>query len=69
MKTEVIAINEDFESSQQQMADIKRAGEIIRQGGLVAFPTETVYGLGGDTSELQKSTKLQNKSESNEQQD
>lgn len=48
MKTEVIAINEDFESSQQQMADIKRAGDIIRQGGLVAFPTETVYGLGGD---------------------
>ena len=27
---------------------IKRAGDIIRAGGLVAFPTETVYGLGGD---------------------
>lgn len=27
---------------------LQRAGEIIRQGGLVAFPTETVYGLGGD---------------------
>lgn len=27
---------------------IKEAGEIIRNGGLVAFPTETVYGLGGD---------------------
>lgn len=27
---------------------IDRAGEIIRGGGLVAFPTETVYGLGGD---------------------
>lgn len=27
---------------------IARAGEIIRGGGLVAFPTETVYGLGGD---------------------
>ncbi|MBO4900947.1 MAG: threonylcarbamoyl-AMP synthase [Lachnospiraceae bacterium] len=27
---------------------IGRAGEIIRSGGLVAFPTETVYGLGGD---------------------
>lgn len=26
----------------------KRAGEIIRNKGLVAFPTETVYGLGGD---------------------
>ncbi|MBO8129406.1 MAG: threonylcarbamoyl-AMP synthase [Peptococcaceae bacterium] len=25
-----------------------RAGFIIRQGGLVAFPTETVYGLGAD---------------------
>ncbi len=24
------------------------AGEIIRKGGLVAFPTETVYGLGAD---------------------
>ena len=29
-------------------ADIKQAAEIIRNGGLVAFPTETVYGLGAD---------------------
>lgn len=28
--------------------DIKLAGEIIARGGLVAFPTETVYGLGAD---------------------
>ena len=27
---------------------IRLAGVIIRQGGLVAFPTETVYGLGCD---------------------
>ena len=27
---------------------IALAGEIIRSGGLVAFPTETVYGLGGN---------------------
>ncbi|MFA6596198.1 MAG: L-threonylcarbamoyladenylate synthase [Ignavibacteriaceae bacterium] len=27
---------------------IKIAAEIIRKGGLVAFPTETVYGLGAD---------------------
>jgi L-threonylcarbamoyladenylate synthase len=27
---------------------IEKAAEIIRGGGLVAFPTETVYGLGGD---------------------
>lgn len=28
--------------------DIALAGEIIKGGGLVAFPTETVYGLGAD---------------------
>ena len=27
---------------------IARAAEVLRRGGLVAFPTETVYGLGGD---------------------
>lgn len=27
---------------------LEEAGEIIRRGGLVAFPTETVYGLGAD---------------------
>ena len=27
---------------------IRQAAEIIRRGGIVAFPTETVYGLGGD---------------------
>lgn len=29
-------------------AAIERAAEVIRKGGLVAFPTETVYGLGAD---------------------
>ncbi len=29
-------------------AALRKAGEIIREGGLVAFPTETVYGLGAD---------------------
>lgn len=27
---------------------MKEAGETVKNGGLVAFPTETVYGLGGD---------------------
>jgi len=30
-----------------ETSDIARAVEILRAGGLVAFPTETVYGLGG----------------------
>ena len=31
--------------------NIARAAEILRRGGLVAFPTETVYGLGGDATD------------------
>lgn len=30
--------------------DIARAADVLRAGGTVAFPTETVYGLGGDAS-------------------
>jgi L-threonylcarbamoyladenylate synthase len=30
--------------------EVRRAAEILRGGGLVAFPTETVYGLGADAS-------------------
>ena len=28
--------------------EMETLGEIIKRGGLVAFPTETVYGLGGN---------------------
>ena len=31
-----------------QGSDIRHAVEVLRAGGLVAFPTETVYGLGAD---------------------
>lgn len=30
--------------------NIQNAVDVLRKGGLVAFPTETVYGLGGDAS-------------------
>jgi len=32
-------------------AAFERAGRVIRDGGLVAFPTETVYGLGADATD------------------
>ena len=32
--------------------------DIIRNGGLVAFPTETVYGLGGDATNPEASKKI-----------
>lgn len=34
------------------------AGEVILEGGLVAFPTETVYGLGGDALNPESSCKI-----------
>lgn len=37
---------------------ILQAGDIIKQGGLVAFPTETVYGLGGDALNPDSSRKI-----------
>lgn len=39
-------------------ADIEIAGEIIRNGGLVAFPTETVYGLGADALDVLAVSKI-----------
>lgn len=41
-------------------SDLSRAGELIRQGELVAFPTETVYGLGANAldAEAVKNTYL-----------
>lgn len=37
---------------------IKEAGDVIRHGGLVAFPTETVYGLGADGMDATASAKI-----------
>lgn len=39
-------------------ADIKKAGEIIKHGGLVAFPTETVYGLGASAFDSKAAEKI-----------
>lgn len=38
--------------------DIAIAAEIIRNGGLVGFPTETVYGLGGNALDASASEKI-----------
>lgn len=44
MKTNVVTIDPVFPDP----AAIAGAAEVLRAGGLVAFPTETVYGLGAD---------------------
>lgn len=44
MKTKILKIN----PKNPQTSKIKEAARLIRQGKLVAFPTETVYGLGAN---------------------
>jgi L-threonylcarbamoyladenylate synthase len=38
--------------------EVRRAADILRRGGLVAFPTETVYGLGADASSAEAVARL-----------
>ncbi len=38
--------------------DLQKAARIIRSGGLCAFPTETVYGLGGDATDARSAEKI-----------
>lgn len=54
MHTEVIKI--DREKADPQV--MEKAGEILRSGGLVAFPTETVYGLGANALDEEASGKI-----------
>ena len=54
MKTEYVTISEDAPESEA----MQRAGRIIRRGGLVAFPTETVYGLGADALNEEAAAKI-----------
>lgn len=44
MDTIIQKINSEFFED----CELEKACQILKQGGLVAFPTETVYGLGGD---------------------
>jgi L-threonylcarbamoyladenylate synthase len=39
-------------------SEVQRAAAILKRGGLVAFPTETVYGLGADASSREAVARL-----------
>ena len=54
MKTIMQTINP--ESFQDE--ELQEACRILQNGGLVAFPTETVYGLGGDALRPEASAKI-----------
>ena len=54
MKTIILAVDREHPDE----SVIRQAGEILKNGGLVAFPTETVYGLGGDGLNAESSEKI-----------
>ncbi|MBQ8510608.1 MAG: threonylcarbamoyl-AMP synthase [Clostridia bacterium] len=55
MNTEYYKITADESANAKIFA---HGGEIIRAGGLVAFPTETVYGLGGNALNADAAAKI-----------
>ena len=54
MQTELIAIDRDHIPA----SVMRRAGALLRAGSLVAFPTETVYGLGADALNEEAARKI-----------
>lgn len=64
IQTEIIKIDlQDIDSDLNSLNKINqhqiaRAGRILAEGGLVAFPTETVYGLGADALNPEASAKI-----------
>ena len=54
MNTEIVKLD----AASIDETAIERAAEIIKNGGLVAFPTETVYGLGANALDAEASKKI-----------
>ncbi len=54
MNTIIIEISENDELDEK----LTPAAEVLKKGGLVVFPTETVYGLGGDGLNSEASRKI-----------
>ena len=54
MQTQIIKINPEKINSE----NIDTCAAILRAGGLVAFPTETVYGLGGLATDASAATRI-----------
>ena len=58
MKTIVEKITKEQLNTEEGKKIIGQAGDFLKEGGLVAFPTETVYGLGADALNKTASTKI-----------
>ena len=54
MQTEVVRVDR----TKIDAYVMEKAGKVLKSGGLVAFPTETVYGLGADALDWEAAKKL-----------
>lgn len=62
MTTKVLKVT----SEQSQGGFVRQAGEILRSGGLVAFPTETVYGVAASAEDSRAVARLSKLKERND---
>lgn len=58
MKTELLSVTPENLYKKQGREIMDRAAALIREGQLVGFPTETVYGLGGNGMQADASGKI-----------
>lgn len=58
MNTKVLKVSDEGNFTSEELEYLKEAAEILRQGGLVAFPTETVYGLGANALDEKAARKI-----------
>ena len=56
MITEIITLSSPL--TEGDALAIERAAAVLRRGGLVVFPTETVYGLGGDATDPEAAERI-----------
>lgn len=54
METKVIRITDPLDA----VTELQQAAAVLRNGGLVVFPTETVYGLGGNGLDARAAEKI-----------
>jgi L-threonylcarbamoyladenylate synthase len=58
VKTLRLAVDPDHLETREAQLALDRAAEILRSGGLVALPTETVYGLGANALDAEAVEKI-----------
>ena len=58
MNTKVWKVSDNGSFTDEEREHLKEAAEILREGGLVAFPTETVYGLGANALDERAAKKI-----------